>query len=169
MKFHLFRAVIIRAVQDRRGDEQLLRVASGPFLAVLHPLPDTERLPRPAVRHRQLRRTRPQQAPTKSRPRLHPPWHIVLRLWGYIDKAPNGKTVKGKLRHRITTKPENITPADYYGRVQIQFCISLSKFVYKKSKKQTLGELKEMSIFLVFHLRCFMNMGPAVLFISSYH
>jgi len=122
-------AVIIRAVQDRRGDEQLLRVASGPLLAVLHPLSDAERLPRPAVRHRQLRRTGPQQAPTKSRPRLHPSWHIVLRLWGHINKAPNGKSIKRKLWHWITTKPENITPANYYGRVQVQFCISILKYV----------------------------------------
>jgi len=42
--------------------------------------------------------------------------------------APQGKTeVKGKLWHWITTKPENITHFKDYSRLQIKFCLSLSK------------------------------------------
>jgi len=81
--------------------------------------------------------------------------------WGHIHKAPKGKTeAKGKLWHWITTKPENITQLYYYDRLQIQFCISLTQVVFKLSKKQTVWELKDIWLFLVFHLRCSMNMGP---------
>ena len=44
----------------------------------------------------------------------------------------------------------------------MQFCISLTQVVFKLSKKQTVWELKEIWLFLVFHLRCFMNMGPGI-------
>jgi len=45
---------------------------------------------------------------------------------GHIHEAPQVKTeVKGNLWHSITTKPENITNLKDYGRLQIQFCVSL--------------------------------------------
>ena len=52
--------------------------------------------------------------------------HSSQFTWGDIHKASKGKPeVKGKLWRWITTKPLNITIFNDYGRMQIQFCISL--------------------------------------------
>jgi len=92
-----------------------------------------------------------------------------LFTWGHINyKASQGKTaVKGKRWHWITMKKtENISHCNYYGRLQIQICISLQNTFSKKINKKSLGELKEILLFLVlFNLRCFMNMGPGTVLV----
>lgn len=54
---------------------------------------------------------------------------------GHIQKAPKGKTeIMGKFSHEITTKPDNITYFKMYGRLHIQFCISLRN-LFPNSRK----------------------------------
>ena len=49
--------------------------------------------------------------------------------------------------------------------MRIQFCTYI---VFKYLKKQTQVELKEISLFLVFHRRCFMNIGPEALTVAPW-
>jgi len=70
--------------------------------------------------------------------------------WGHIYKAPEEKTeVKGKVCLWILTDPENITHFNYYGRLQIQFCLSRCELYSNNGKKQTLGEIGEFLLYLV--------------------
>jgi len=56
------------------------------------------------------------------------------------------KKLEGKHWHWITTKPENITTFQDYGRLQIKFCICIPTLVSDNCKKTT----EEISLFLVF-------------------
>jgi len=55
---------------------------------------------------------------------------VYMSIWGHTHTAPKGKLeVRGKRWHWITTKQENInTSFNYYGWLQMYFCIILRMF-----------------------------------------
>jgi len=89
---------------------------------------------------------------------LREPWGPrAVTTSGHIHKSPGKTGRKGTFWHWITTKPENVTIFNYYGRLKIQFCISLHKLEINTNRN------KGNFIFLSFSPQALYGYGPCSL------
>jgi len=78
--------------------------------------------------------------------------------WGHIHKAPTGKI---KLRETLALNCNKTRKHfNYYGRLQIQFCVSLRKLFSNNRRKTN-------TLLVFFYLRCFMNMSSGLVYIKQ--